>query len=213
MLRIASTYVALLLCGVNFVAAAGRSYTPGWVDGRATFFGRDAWSLHGGSCGFGFVCPNRWKDEGLRSGYDLVAISDQSPLFKGLSGAQCGQCLEVQCRDAVLQTRSGERITRTSQCKDLGASVKVKIVDTCQCSYAGNAASNWRWCCGDKPHLDVSQWALDKLVTQSDKWGVFAIKYRTINCNASVNKEAKTIPLVQDPHAGDNKKVDCRKAH
>lgn len=206
---VATSAVVALLALSPAAASTLRSYTNGWVEGRATFFGRDAWSLHIGSCGFGFVCPNRWTNEGLKHGYDLVAISDQSPLFKGHSGAQCGQCLEVACRDAVLQDRYGERYARTSQCKDLQASVKVKIVDTCDCKYGPNSASNARWCCGDKPHLDVSQWALDKLVDDSQKWGVFAIRYRTIDCQASVAKEAKSIPIFPDPHAGDRGNTNC----
>jgi len=209
LLCIAIVVVALLSMPQR--ALAGRSYTSGWVKGRATFFGRDAWSLHEGSCGFGFVCPNRWTSKGLRHGYDLVAISDQSPLFKGKKGAQCGQCLEVKCRSAVLKDRYGARIGRTSQCKNKDASVKVKITDTCECNYSGNAASNSRWCCGDKPHLDVSQWALDKLVRNSNRWGVFAIEYRTIDCGAGLWKEAATIPIVKDPHSGKRGKTDCRK--
>lgn len=201
--------VAVLLLIVEPVAAR-RTYTRGWVKGRATFFGRDAWSLHIGSCGFGFVCPNRWTNQGLAHGYDLVAISDQSPLFHGHRGSQCGQCLEVKCRSAVLHDRYGERLARTSQCKDISASVKVKIVDTCDCKYGPNSASNARWCCGDKPHLDVSQWALDKLVYGSGKFGVFAIKYRTVACNARIEKPAKRISIVRDPHSSMRGKTNCR---
>ena len=46
---------------------------------------------------------------------------------------------------------------RTGLCKNEKTSVKVKITDTCACSYGPNAASNSRWCCGDQPHLDMSQ--------------------------------------------------------
>jgi len=205
-----ATVLAILLSINPSAAKSSRSYTNGWVEGRATFFGRDAWSLHIGSCGFGFVCPNRWVNQGLAHGYDLVAISDQSPLFKGHKGAQCGQCLEVACRKAVLQDRYGERIARTAQCKDLAASVKVKIVDTCDCRYGPNSASNARWCCGDKPHLDVSEWALEKLVKEPRRWGVFAIKYRTVNCDAKLYKPAKKVPIVRDPHEGQKGNTDCR---
>lgn len=69
----------------------------------------------------------------------------------------CRQCLEVSCRDAVIQDRYGEVMDRTSMCKDVTTSVKVKITDTCDCTYGPNAVSNARWCCGDYPHLDVSQ--------------------------------------------------------
>ena len=36
-------------------------------------------------------------------------------------------------------------------------------VRRCPCVYPNNAASNARWCCGDYPHLDLSQWALEKV--------------------------------------------------
>lgn len=46
------------------------------------------------------------------------------------------------------------------------------------------------------------QWALDKLVDDSSKWGVFGIRYRTIDCNTPIADPAPAIPLVADPHAG-----------
>lgn len=46
---------ALLLNARN-AAAWG---TGEWVEARGTFYGQDAWALHTGSCGFGFVCPHR----------------------------------------------------------------------------------------------------------------------------------------------------------
>lgn len=33
--------------------AAAFSIESTWTDARATFYGRDAWALHTGSCGFG----------------------------------------------------------------------------------------------------------------------------------------------------------------
>ena len=109
-----------ILCSACGAAAWG---TGEWVDARGTFYGQDAWPLHTGSCGYGFVCPHRWvlrrappphaqDDVGhqhlvaqrismrikrshiaawrwvarrwsgeLKEGYDLVAISDKSPLY------------------------------------------------------------------------------------------------------------------------------------
>lgn len=56
---------------------------------------------------------------------------------------------------------------------------------SCPCNYPNNAASNARWCCGDMPHLDLSEWVLEKLVTDTGK-GVFGISYRTIDCKAAI---------------------------
>lgn len=54
------------------------------------------------------------------------------------------------------------------------------------------------------------QWALDKLVDDSSKWGVFGIQYRTIDCNTPVADPAPAIPLVADPHAGQKPaNLDC----
>jgi hypothetical protein len=36
------------------------------------------------------------------------------------------------------------------------------------------------------PHLDLSQWVLEKLVKDIGK-GVFGISYRTIDCKASIS--------------------------
>lgn len=180
-----------------------------FVDGRATYFGRSNWSLNEGSCGFGFVCPNRWSDE-LASGYDLVAISDQSPLYSGShTGAQCGRCLEVKCRSASIPDMNGAQLDRHGLCKN-DKSVKVKVVDTCDCSYPENAASNARWCCGDAPHLDMSQWAIDKIVDQSSKWGVFAIAYRPIGCQDELPDQAPEIAIPTSPHDSDRPaQLDC----
>lgn len=62
-----------------------------WVSARATFYGRDAWSLHNGACGFGYICENRWSSQ-LAEGWDVAAISDRSNLN---TGAQCGCVLPL----------------------------------------------------------------------------------------------------------------------
>ncbi len=84
------------------------------------------------------------------------------------------------------------------------AAPQVKVADTCPCNYAANAESNKRWCCGDYPHLDVSQWALEKITSDTSKWGVFAIQYRTVSCDANIEKEAPNpANLPADPHYSD----------
>lgn len=40
--------VAIALLTVLNTASAGRSYTDGWVNGAATFYGRGPWALHTG---------------------------------------------------------------------------------------------------------------------------------------------------------------------
>ena len=54
--QIACLAAAVLAAAVSPAAAWG---TGSWVNARATFFGEDAWSIHQGSCRFGFICPNR----------------------------------------------------------------------------------------------------------------------------------------------------------
>lgn len=42
---------------------------------------------------------------------------------------------------------------------------QVKIVDECPCYKPDNQRSNAEWCCGDMPHLDMSEWALEKVLS------------------------------------------------
>lgn len=54
--------VALCVSAAFALLAAqdAAAWGPGsWIDGRATYYGEDAWALHTGSCGFGFICPHR----------------------------------------------------------------------------------------------------------------------------------------------------------
>ncbi len=48
-----------LLVVVASPAACYWGTDSSWTDARATFYGRDGWSVDTGSCGFGFICPNR----------------------------------------------------------------------------------------------------------------------------------------------------------
>ncbi|KFM27413.1 hypothetical protein F751_1190 [Auxenochlorella protothecoides] len=52
-----------------------------------TYYGTDGWSIHTGSCGFGY----QWPDVG--TGFDVAAIADAAPEF----GGSCGRCYEVKC--------------------------------------------------------------------------------------------------------------------
>ena len=52
--------LATAVLALALAATPAAAYTTGsWVSGRGTYFGEDAWSLHDGSCGYGFICPNR----------------------------------------------------------------------------------------------------------------------------------------------------------
>lgn len=60
---IMKTQQVLLAAAVLLVAAAApfaEAWAEGsWVTARATYYGRDAWSVDTGACGFGFICPDR----------------------------------------------------------------------------------------------------------------------------------------------------------
>ena len=86
----ASLAAILVVAGLLVtVSAQPVGQLGGWVDARATYYGTDAWSIHTGECGFGYICPQRWTGgpQGLAEGYDVTAISDHSNLD---TGTQCG---------------------------------------------------------------------------------------------------------------------------
>lgn len=144
-----------------------------WRKGRATFYGDEPWywTIHHGSCGKGYL----WPDEG--TGWDVAALSDAHYEYKG----SCGRCYEVSCDGTSFRDGYGAHINRNSVCHDGAASVVVRTVDTCQCSYGNNYYSNKRWCCGDMDHLDLSVHTFEKLADK--KWGVIGIKYRPVSCD------------------------------
>jgi hypothetical protein len=74
----------------------------------------------------------------------------------------------------------GEKLNRGSTCKDPSRKVVVMATDTCPCVYPANAWSNKRWCCGDKPHIDLSTQAFRKLGNTGD--GVMGARWRRVAC-------------------------------
>ena len=58
----ASACLVALLVTTTIIAASAQplGQLGGWVEARATYYGTDAWSIHTGECGFGFICPQRW---------------------------------------------------------------------------------------------------------------------------------------------------------
>ncbi|WIA28939.1 hypothetical protein OEZ86_011463 [Tetradesmus obliquus] len=170
------TLLALVALVATLQAAAGQGQ---WHDGRATFYGKDGWSIHKGSCMFGYL------DETAGTGWDTAAISDASGDYQG----SCGKCKEVKCKATGFRDGYGQWIDRKDVCFDTSASVVVTITDTCPCSYPGNYYSNKRWCCGDMYHMDLSLWAFEKLA--DTKWGVIGLSWRDVPCWHKPNKRAK----------------------
>jgi hypothetical protein len=109
----------------------------------ATFYGKDGWSIHRGSCMYGYL------DEQAGTGWDTAAISDTAGDYSN----SCGKCKEVKCKATGLRDGYGQWLDRKDVCFDTSASVVVTITDTCPCSYPGNYYSNKRWCCGDMYHM------------------------------------------------------------
>ncbi|KAI8471576.1 MAG: RlpA-like double-psi beta-barrel-protein domain-containing protein-containing protein [Monoraphidium minutum] len=177
--------LALLIAALLFAAAPAaakkQEYDWEWKSGaRATYYGTDAWSIHKGSCGYGYI----WKDEPL--GWDVAAASD----FMDGYESSCGTCVEVACEQSWIQDNYGQKLDRSWSCHDTQESVVVRITDTCPCTYAANQYSNKRWCCNDQTHFDMSVWAWEKLADK--KWGVIGVKWRRVPCDY---KPAKIAPV------------------
>lgn len=170
---------------ISAVAAQGS-----WRDGRATFYGNEPWlwSIHKGSCGYGYIWPN----EG--TGWDVTALPDAHPGYSG----SCGRCYEVRCKDTDFTDKFGNKLFRKGVCYDPEASVVVRTTDSCPCNKADNYYSNQRWCCGDMDHLDLSIWAFEKLA--DTKWGVIGLQYREVSCGY---KPSKVAPAPRSPFPGE----------
>ncbi|KAJ9529832.1 hypothetical protein QJQ45_022243 [Haematococcus lacustris] len=168
---------ALLLAGARFASGSAKIDWQ-WKSGRASWYGNGDWPIHIGGCGYDYL----WKDEG--TGWDVAALADVSPDYYN----SCGLCYEIACDPTWTSDYYGEKFDRSRVCYDSSASVVVRIVDTCQCTYPANWWSNKRWCCGDKAHFDVSMWAFEKLAEL--RWGVIALKYRAVPCGYKPSKPA-----------------------
>ncbi|PNW70515.1 hypothetical protein CHLRE_17g723100v5 [Chlamydomonas reinhardtii] len=165
--------------GANWFGGGG-----GWRQGRATRYDGpdDWWSIHEGSCGFGYL------DQGVASGWDVAAISDTCDDYSG----SCGRCYEVKCDPASFNDGYGQWLDRSNVCRDPDRSVIVQVVDSCPCNYPTNAYSNRRWCCGDMYHLDLSTWAFEKLAEK--KWGVIGLLVRQVDCGQGPSDPAPPPP-------------------
>lgn len=180
-MEIASTTWLLQLVAVSILSVLPLVLSEDWGQwhqGRATFHGTDAWPIHKGSCGYGYLDPE------IMSGWDITALADMNWDYMG----SCGRCYEVKCRQTWFNDGFGEKLDRTSVCRDASASVVVQVTDTCACYYKGNPWSNKRWCCGDMQHFDLSTWAYEKLADK--KWGVIGIEFRRVPCSYKPPKPA-----------------------
>eukprot|EP01025_Chloroclados_australasicus_P038270 TRINITY_DN392_c0_g1_i1.p2 TRINITY_DN392_c0_g1~~TRINITY_DN392_c0_g1_i1.p2 ORF type:complete len:406 (-),score=57.98 TRINITY_DN392_c0_g1_i1:1727-2944(-) len=169
---------------VVFISLCGSALCQDWTVGRATFYGNEPWlwSIHYGSCGYGYLCP----EEG--TGWDVAALADVHPEYS----ASCGRCYEVQCNPTYFTDGYGQTLDRVGVCRDASSSVVVTVTDTCPCIYATNAYSNKRWCCGDMNHFDLSVWAFEKLAEH--RWGVIGLKYRQVPCDFQPSNPAPVPP-------------------
>lgn len=55
---------ALAACIGSIEASDSPASERPWTNARTTFFGRDAWSLHTGSCGYGESCIRQCSHSG-----------------------------------------------------------------------------------------------------------------------------------------------------
>lgn len=198
--------VAVLLA--SSVGAAKDEDLGNFSDGRATFYGNDAWSIHKGSCGLGYIFPDR------ATGWDVAAVSDASPEFEN----SCGRCYEVRCRPSVVIDGYNETIDRREGiCRDPEKSVIIRATDNCPCKYDGNAYSNRRWCCHDHglQHFDMSLWAFEKLVVQTSDYkisniGIIGVSWRRVPCSYRPPPEKQALPLDR-PTPGEAVPKDARR--
>lgn len=183
-----------LACTLTIAKAQGD-----WKAGRGTMYGADAWSIHQGSCAYGYIR----EDEPL--GWNVAALPDVSPYYVD----SCGTCFEVRCNPSSFTDGYGEYLDRSGACYDPEASLVFRITDTCPCVYPTNAYSNKRWCCGDSglEHFDLSIWGFERLA--DTKWGVIGLQFRPVPCSYRPAKEAPRIanptPGEQPPNSWNNK--------
>lgn len=173
-----SVLAALLIGGLLSACTASALMPKGWITGRATFFGgsldkdarRGGPTIHEGACHFGWIDPRRG------TGWDVAAFPDS---LKQMHGA-CGRCFAVRCHPYIFTDGHGARVNRLHACSKGIATVVVRVTDVCPCHYATNTVSNKRWCCGDMPHIDLSQWAFGKIADFGA--GVVGVRFREVPC-------------------------------
>jgi hypothetical protein len=130
-----SIWILGLLSCVSVIVSA----EPAWQNGRATFYGTDAWNIFEGSCGYG------WLDRRIGTGWDIAALSDTAPDAK----TGCGKCKEVRCRQASFADGYGQWLERSNVCYDSSQSVvSIAVIAAARISQAwpSAAACLALWC-------------------------------------------------------------------
>lgn len=184
------TTMIKLVCFACVVLGA-LSVSEAWRTGRGTFYGDQPWlwDIHQGSCGYGYLDPNKG------TGWDIVALPDGHYEYHG----SCGRCYEVRCKPMVFKDNYGNTLDRRDACKDPSLVLEMTVTDTCPCHYPTNLYSNKRWCCMDMDHLDISVFAYDKLADR--RWGVIGLEYKPVACSGSIGSGPRTNYAQSDPTA------------
>jgi len=134
-----------------------------WQKGRATFYGRDAFSIDAGHCMYGEIPHPK-----------LIAALSIWPGF-GFGGnwryTACGTCYEIQCNP------NGEQWSHTCRGDRNASSIIVQITDKCP---------GGRWCGGDYPHFDLSYEAFGEIGAHHH--GVLSLWWRPIQCPPSMGR-------------------------
>ena len=147
-----------------------------WQRGRATFYGKDGYSIHDGACHYG----------GIPYPYHVAALSDWWPEYinSAYEHNKCGHCFEIQCDP------NGRGYCRGDQ---LNTSIIVRVTDRCPCHHEN--PSNKRWCCGDMPHFDLSHEAFGQLGSHTGGW--VYLQWREIQCPDAVGLGGE---VLEDPY-------------
>ncbi|KAK9790755.1 hypothetical protein WJX73_003014 [Symbiochloris irregularis] len=149
------------------------------LQGRATFYGHDDYTLNDGSCachkrgGLYNPCSSQFcfdyiGEKQPNRGVGLVAAVN-TPGIQNTD--QCGACYEIRCVDGP--TRGPDSTERPDSACVFNTTITVMITDSCPCNHKN--PSNQKWCCGDMQHFDLSYSAFGSIARQEA--GVIDVQY------------------------------------